>query len=130
MQRQSSYQPQKGSNIEKEKAAPDADLATRYCRCLMKVRPTLKPPYLNPYGICHRSVLKGLCEAPKACTYKFSDFTTNQLLAYALELQGRAKWNFVMDDAARHGDRKRLLVFLTNAQRTMKNHVIKEKSQR
>ena len=58
----------------------------KYCRCVMKVRGAGNP---KPYGICYNSVLlPNQIPRPK-CEYDLSQFTYQQLKAYAYELQGR-----------------------------------------
>lgn len=60
----------------------------KYCRCLMQVRAT---SVTSPYGICTASVLskRGMSSARKPCNYKYEEFTHEQLMAYARELQTR-----------------------------------------
>lgn len=62
----------------------------KYCRCLMKVRAASD---ISPYGICTASVLSkhGLYSARKPCDYKYEEFTYDQLMAYARELQARKR---------------------------------------
>jgi len=96
-----------------------------YCRCIMKVRPTLKgKPYEKAaYAICNKSVLKSkkIASRPKFCDYDFQDFTAEQLLAYAQEVEARAKWDWKMSKKARAGDRPALIKDLTKLQKRMKD---------
>lgn len=79
---------------------------TRYCDCLMHVRATGR----IPYGICTNSVLRKYeARQPAYCEYRFEDYTTDELKAYATELTGRKRFPMVLSKKAGQGDRMALI---------------------
>lgn len=111
-------------NSTKENQNAFQDSFDAYCRCLMKVRPTIKGKSYEKavYAICNKSVLKSkkINTRPKYCDYNFEDFTDEQLLSFADELEHRKKWDWKLSQKARDGDRKAIVAELKKLQKHMK----------
>lgn len=119
------------TNGEQTRGVPEYEVTPRtqdaydkYCRCLMRTRVSIKgKPYEKAvYAICNKTVLKSrdMSTRPEYCEYNFNDFDTEQLLAYAEELEGRQKWDWKMSNSSRSGNKDALVEDLRALQKRMK----------